>query len=222
MSYAKINWTDTASTPLCADNLNQMDNGIYNANELAEENENTISLHDYRLAVVEKLSKNNNTLLLYPNQSSNIIKNSKNFTALTDIEVLNGTVTVTDGTLQQTQPNDVGLYARTSKDIQLTSDGLKTMLLKVRLKATATATIAPAWRWNANGTFIAQNAIIGSNLSTLGAIKCSWQTDLVNTYTDFWLIAKPPVNATYNDFGFFVTSTGTVNISHIQAFYSAD
>jgi len=221
MAYQRVNWTNTYTTPLSADNLNVMDEGIFDIDD-----------------AVTKLQANTQALMCYPNQSNNCMKYSCDFSSdIVGTETWKnstpsvGTVTVpTDDTgfenvihinLTGTTAASNGSYGRLTKNLTFDGDGNRTMLVKSRVMLTrgSTASIKLAWRYNINGTFITADNIVASNCT--GAY--TWTLSETGKWVDLWAIVKSTDEKTINDVGIFVTGTiAGIYMSHFQVFYSLD
>lgn len=215
-NYTRVNWTNTYTTPLNADNLNTMDKGISDLSSDIAAVATTIS----------KSQDNLTSLMCYPNQSANIMLNAKNFKDTANWAKLNsGTIGVDNANLTFTSNGALGAYGKLSKTITLDGDGDKLVLIKIRalLAQGSSAKIQPCWRLNTNGNYITSASIVASNLTSTSSVY--WQLSDSNKWQDLWLIAKRPVADTdfsLNAVGLFVQSTATVYISHYQVFYSLD
>lgn len=215
-NYTRVNWTNTYTTPLNADNLNVMDKGISDlSSDIA--------------AVATTISKNQDnitSLMCYPNQANNIMINAKNFKDTTNWAKVNtGTIGVDNANLTLTSEGALGAYGKLSKTITLDGDGDRLVLIKIRalLAQGSSAKIQPCWRLNTNGNYITSASIVASNLTSTSSVY--WQLSESNTWQDLWLIARRPTADTdfsLNAVGLFVQSTATVYISHYQVFYSLD
>lgn len=215
-NYTRVNWTNTYTTPLNADNLNVMDKGISDlSSDIA--------------AVTAAISKNQDnltSLMCYPNQATNIMINAKNFKDTANWSKVNtGTIDVDNANLTFTSEGALGAYGKLSKTITLDGDGDRLVLIKIRalLAQGSGAKVVPCWRLNTNGNYITSASIVASNLTSTSSVY--WQLSESNTWQDLWLIARRPTADTdfsLNAVGLFVQSTATVYISHYQVFYSLD
>lgn len=215
-NYTRVNWTNTYTTPLNADNLNTMDKGISDlSSDIADVT-----------AAISKSQDNLTSLMCYPNQANNIMLNAKNFKDTTNWAKVNtGTIGVDNTSLTLASNGALGAYGKLSKTITLDGDGDKLVLIKIRalLAQGGSAKIQPCWRLNTNGNYITSASIVASNLTSTSSVY--WQLSDINRWQDLWLIAKRPTADTdfsLNAVGLFVQSTATVYISHYQAFYSLD
>lgn len=215
-NYTRVNWTNTYTTPLNADNLNVMDKGISDlSSDIA--------------AVTASISKNQDnltSLMCYPNQANNIMLNAKNFKDTANWSKVNaGTIDVDNTSLTLASNGALGAYGKLSKTITLDADGDKLVLIKIRalLAQGSSAKIVPCWRLNINGNYITPDSIVASNLTSTSSVY--WQLSDSNKWQDLWFIAKRPTagkDFSLNAIGLFVQSTATVYISHYQVFYSLD
>ena len=217
-NYTRVNWTNTYTTPLNADNLNTMDKGISDlSSDIA--------------AVTAAISKNQDnltSLMCYPNLANNIMLNAKNFKDTANWSKVNaGTIGVDNANLTFTSNGALGAYGKLSKTITLDVDGDKLVLIKIRalLAQGGSAKIVPCWRLNVNGDYIHPASVVTSNLTSATASSVYWQLSDINKWQDLWLIAKRPAADTdfsLNAVGLFVRSTAQVFVSHYQVFYSLD
>lgn len=214
-NYTRVNWTNTYTTPLNADNLNVMDKGISDlSSDIA--------------AVATTISKNQDnltSLMCYPNLANNIMINAKNFKDTTNWAKVNtGTVDVEDAVLALSSQGALGVYGKLSKTITLDSNGDNLVLIKIRAMSMSDTKIVPCWRLTANGDYIHPASVIASNLTSDTASNVYWTLN-TKDWQDLWLIAcRPTANTDFslNAVGLFVQSTATVYISHYQVFYSLD
>jgi hypothetical protein len=215
-NYTRVNWTNTYTTPLNADNLNTMDKGISDlSSDIADVT-----------AAISKNQDNLTSLMCYPNQANNIMINAKNFKDTANWSKVNaGTIGVDNTSLTLASNGALGAYGKLSKTITLDRDGDKLVLIKIRalLAQGSGAKIQPCWRLNINGNYITPASIVAGNLTLTSSVY--WQLSDSNKWQDLWLIAKRPAAGTdfsLNAVGLFVQSTATVYISHYQVFYSLD
>lgn len=211
MAYQRVNWTNTYTTPLSADNLNVMDKGI----EVID-------------GSLNKIQSDLQSLICYPNHSVNIMSNAKNFTDVTSWAKLNtDAIEIDNNNLVLKSSGSAGMYGRLTKSITLDGDGDKLILIKIRalLAQGGSAKIVPCWRLNVNGDYIHPASVVASNLTSDTASNVYWQLSESNKWQDLWLIAQRKTDGTdytLNDVGLFLQSTATVYISHYQVFYSQD
>lgn len=220
-NYTRVNWTNTYTTPLNADNLNTMDKGISDlSSDIAAVT-----------AVTEAISKNQDnltSLMCYSNLANNIMLNAKNFKDTANWSKVNaGTIGVDNANLTFTSNGALGAYGKLSKTITLDVDGDRLVLIKIRalLAQGGSAKIVPCWRLNVNGDYIHPASVVASNLTSGTASNVYWQLAESNKWQDLWLIARRPTagkDFSLNAIGLFVQSTATVYISHYQVFYSLD
>lgn len=216
-NYTRVNWTNTYTTPLSADNLNVMDKGI---SDLSSDIASVT-------AAISKNQDNLTSLMCYQNLANNIMLNAKNFKDTANWSKVNaGTIGVDNANLTFTSNGALGAYGKLSKTITLDVDGDKLVLIKIRaLLAQGSAKIVPCWRLNINGDYIHHASVVASNLTSDTASNVYWQLSDSNKWQDLWLIARRPTagkDFSLNAIGLFVQSTATVYISHYQAFYSLD
>lgn len=215
-NYTRVNWTNTYTTPLNADNLNTMDKGISDlSSDIADVT-----------AAISKNQDNLTSLMCYPNQANNIMLNAKNFKDTANWSKVNaGTIDVDITSLTLASNGALGAYGKLSKTITLDADGDKLVLIKIRalLAQGSSAKIVPCWRLNINGDYIHPASVVASNLISTSSVY--WQLSDSNKWQDLWLIARRPTagkDFSLNAIGLFVQSTATVYISHYQVFYSLD
>lgn len=215
-NYTRVNWTNTYTTPLNADNLNVMDKGISDlSSDIADVT-----------AAISKSQDNLTSLMCYPNLANNIMINAKNFTSTANWSKVNaGAIGVDNTSLTLASNGALGAYGKLSKAITLDGDGDRLVLIKIRalLAQGSGAKIQPCWRLNINGNYITSASIVASNLISTSSVY--WQLSDSNKWQDLWLIARRPTagkDFSLNAIGLFVQSTATVYISHYQVFYSLD
>lgn len=224
MSYIKINWTDTPTTPLCADNLNNMDNGIYNNDAAILFTENTIATN-------KTLTDNKIDVLSNFVGLQNLMINNVKFASTTNWSVVDagyGTVSASNGLLSitiNTAGKYIGVYGKLTKSIIFDAAQSKIALIKIRLKSSDGATIRPVWRYGGvNGKYITAANIIASSISYLNG----WQiTD--SNWHNLWAVVQLDSTATAdlscNEFGIFVggdDSTCGVQIQRFDVLYGGD
>lgn len=228
MSYTRINWTDTASTPLCADNLNTMENGIEDAhNGISKLNTNYSQIAD-------RISAQDTIIPALKNfTGANIMKNNKNYTSTTDYADMDGAALTTDNACLHIAVNALGkiagAYGKLSKTITLDTDRVRQALVKLRVKAANPTRIYPVMRLNANGTYIGDAHIVSSNLTSLSstAQKTYWEIPK-DTWCDLWLVfgADTTTAESINEIGVFVQgyqgTTTTVSVQQFDVFYNMD
>lgn len=228
-NYTRVNWTNTYTTPLSADNLNVMDKGISDlSSDITAVTATMNKNQDNLTAAISKSQDNLTSLMCYPNQSANIMINAKNFKDTANWSKVNaGTIDVDNANLTITSAGALGAYGKLSKTITLDADGDKLVLIKIRalLAQGSSAKIVPCWRLNINGDYIHPASVIASNLTSDAASNVYWQLTESNKWQDLWLIVKRPVagkDFSLNAVGLFVQSTAQVFVSHYQVFYSLD
>lgn len=228
-NYTRVNWTNSSTTPLNADNLNTMDKGISDlSSDITAVTATMNKNQDNLTAAISKSQDNLTSLMCYPNQVNNIMINAKNFTSTANWSKVNaGTIGVDNTSLTLASNGALGVYGKLSKTITLDADGDKLVLIKIRalLAQGSSAKIQPCWRLNTNGDYIHPASVVASNLTSDAASNVYWQLTESNKWQDLWLIVKRPVagkDFSLNAIGLFVQSTATVYISHYQVFYSLD
>lgn len=228
-NYTRVNWTNSSTTPLNADNLNTMDKGISDlSSDIAAVTATMNKNQDNLTAAISKSQDNLTSLMCYPNQANNIMLNAKNFKDTTNWSKVNaGTIDVDSANLTLASNGALGAYGKLSKTITLDNDGDKLVLIKIRalLAQGSSAKIVPCWRLNINGDYIHPASVVTGNLTSDAASNVYWQLTESNKWQDLWLIARRPTagkDFSLNAVGLFVQSTATVYISHYQVFYSLD
>lgn len=228
-NYTRVNWTNSSTTPLNADNLNTMDKGISDlSSDITAVTATMNKNQDNLTAAISKSQDNLTSLMCYPNQSANIMINAKNFKDTANWSKVNaGTIDVDNANMTITSAGALGAYGKLSKTITLDADGDKLVLIKIRalLAQGSSAKIVPCWRLNINGDYIHHASVVASNLTSDAASNVYWQLTESNKWQDLWLIARRPTagkDFSLNAIGLFVQSTATVYISHYQVFYSLD
>lgn len=228
-NYTRVNWTNTYTTPLNADNLNTMDKGISDLSSDIAAVATTISKNQDNLtAAISKSQDNLTSLMCYPNLANNIMINAKNFTSTANWSKVNaGAIGVDNTSLTLASNGALGAYGKLSKAITLDGDGDRLVLIKIRalLAQGSGAKIQPCWRLNINGNYITSASIVASNLISDAASNVYWQLTESNKWQDLWLIARRPTAGkefSLNAIGLFVQSTAQVFVSHYQVFYSLD
>ncbi|MEF2918855.1 MAG: SGNH/GDSL hydrolase family protein [Acutalibacteraceae bacterium] len=217
MAYNRVNWTNSADTPLNAGNLNNMDLGIKKLDDQVSELEtkttmlysNNLSLHNFT----------GNTLML----------NSKGFETTDNYTVVDNPTefTTINDWLKLSTASKSGVYGKLSKTIDLWGDG-RQLLIKLRVKTSKSgAKIYPVRRLNGNnGTYIDSFCVISSNLTTINTLS-HWVL-LDTNWHDLWVIIKGNTSDGYelNEIGIFIQSTDntatTVYVQQFDVFFNND
>lgn len=202
MAYTPVNWTNTPTTPLNAENLNHMEGGII-ANESAiAESKNAF-----------------NAFAAFPNKTYNLIPNHVNFTTATGWNTVNsGTLTASGALLTAVSESNLRIYADLEKSVSLNANA--SVLIKIRARCTSggTATLKPCWRTGSSGVVIDKSYIIAGNVKTA---DMTWSVG--STFADLWLIAKDgTAQATIDRVGVLISSGATVEVAHFECYYSQD
>ena len=202
MAYTPVNWTNTPTTPLNAENLNHMESGIIASDDAIAESKNALS-----------------TLAAFPNHTDNLIKNHINFSDSSDWETVNtGTLAAVSTLLKAVSETNLIIYGTLEKTISLNASA--SILIKIRARCTSggTATVKPVWRKTTNGVYVTSDYIAAGNIDTTSG---SWTVG--SAFTDMWLIAKDGSAATtINQVGIAISSGATVEIAHFETYYSTD
>ena len=195
MSYNRISWTNTEDTPLNAQNLNTMDNGIYTL--------------DRTINTLEKL-------LTYPNVSADCIKGNYLATTGSTLEIENGCLNITGGS------NTVGISSDLTETKSVDTDRM--MLIKLRIKKDSGTNLSVYFKYvtATDEVYVTTGNIIASNLNTAVIGNPSY-TITDDSYHDIWCIfdSQTAVNIT----GMTVeiaASSPSATISNFHAFYSMD
>lgn len=202
MAYTPVNWTNTPTTPLNAENLNHMESGITANDTAIAKSKNALS-----------------TLAAFPNHTDNLIKNHINFSDTSDWETVNtGTLTAGSTLLKAVSETNLIIYGTLEKTIKLNASA--SILVKIRARCTSggTATVKPVWRKTTNGVYVTSDYIAAGNIDTTFG---SWTVG--SAFTDMWLIGKDGSAATtINQVGIAISSGATVEIAHFEVYYSTD
>jgi hypothetical protein len=202
MEYTRINWQNTDDTPVNAANLNKMDKAIAElVNELA------------RLSKIEKLA-------VFPNQSNSRISNGVNFKSTNgytltygNLGVLNDKLVITNEEYASTQ-----LTATLKNNLVLNAD--KSILLKLRVKATTNASIYPKLGL-ADGTsvFVPDTFVLASNMNTNSIPYYKLTPD---KWEDIWCIIGADIDTEIESINLHIAPYTTLEIASLHAFYSQD
>lgn len=176
--------------------------------------------------ISNELKNNNfNSFASFPNQSVNIMLNSKNFEYYNGVdkwEILNGgSVSVDSGIMKLTSTNNLGAYGNLSKNISVSNS--ESILIKacMRCASGGESIVEPCWRGSTNGTYIQSENITAGNLDGTTANGVSWTVG--SDWKDVWLIAKGDnENKVINDIGVFVKTGTAIEILYFDVFYSED
>lgn len=196
--YTRINWTNTLSTPLNADNLNNMDKAIYDLQAL-------------------------HILATFPNQVNNKVLNSQNFANTSNWSVENGTLTAENGLL--VIDNSTGAFgaASTTAIVNITEpvviNSSKRVLVKMRVKKLqgSNATIIPQLLTPAGACNISGDNAIGN--ITGGDLQLLI-TD--NEWHDIWCIVSSTADTEIQGVGLIAEPFSNVALAYIQLFYDGD
>lgn len=184
---------------------------------------------DTASGVLSEITDNYDAFASFPNQSVNIMKNHKNFTNTdgwypADADDICAVYAMADGTLQVNVTNrESGVYGALARTIDI--DDVNAVLIKIRAKSVLRLglkyTIRPVWRNTINGTFLAPEHIVASNLDNFDSAKHQVSWDVGEEWRDLWLIAKNAPKS-INQIGFFLDANSGVYISQFDVYYSAD
>ena len=193
MAYGKINWPNTRDTPLNAQNLNKMDNCIY---------DNDKSLNSaYHL-------------MTYPNVSADCLDGNFRVTGDTTLTLENGCMTVDSNT------NTIDLTGNLSEVKTVDSDRL--MLIKLRIKRNNSAYLYVAFKYITadDEVYIINENIVASNLRISNATPSYLIED--DNYHNIWCIFKSANAIQIKGIAVELANTVKATVSNLQAFYSMD
>ena len=192
MAYGKINWTNTRATPLNAQNLNKMDNCIYDT---------------------DKLLNSAYHLMTYPNVSADCLDGNFSVTGDTDL-TKNGCLTIDSDT------NTIDLTSDLSE--VKTVDNNRLMLIKLRIKRNNSAYLYVAFKYiTANDeVYIINENIVASNLRISNATPSYLIED--DNYHNIWCIFKSANAIQIKGIAVELANTVKATVSNLQAFYSMD
>lgn len=196
MPYKRINWTNTVETPLNAQNLNKMDEGIYNNQSL-----------------INNLEK----LATYPNLSADCLKH--NFT------VSNGAILTTEnGCINIIQQNSGTTILISDLLKNKAVDTNRLMLVKLRIKmlnSSSNLNVYIKYITVDDEIYVSKDNIIASNLRTnTGSNSDYLITD--NEIHNVWCVFGCPTVTEITGIGVELAPFAQAEISNIQAFYSLD
>ena len=195
MSYNRINWTNTEDTPLNAQNLNTMDNGIYNL--------------DRTINTLDKL-------LTYPNVSADCITGDYQVTTGSTLEIENGCLNITGGS------NTVGISSDLTETKSVDTDRM--MLIKLRIKKDSGTNLSVYFKYitATDEVYVTTENIIASNLNTAVIGNPSY-TITDDSYHDVWCIFDSQSTVSITGIAIEIAaSTPNATISNFHAFYSMD
>lgn len=195
MSYNRINWTNTEDTPLNTQNLNTMDNGIYNL--------------DRTINTLDKL-------LTYPNVSADCITGDYQVTTGSTLEIENGCLNITGGS------NTVGISSDLTETKSVDTDRM--MLIKLRIKKDSGTNLSVYFKYvtETDEVYVTTGNIIASNLYTAGIGNPSYIiTD--DNYHDVWCIFDNQTAVDITGMTVEISaSSPSATISNFRVFYSMD
>lgn len=194
--YNRIVWTNTENTPLNAQNLNIMDNGIYNFT-----------------STVNAIDK----LLTYPNVSADCIVGDYQVTTGSTLTVENGCLNITGS------GNSVVDISSDLADVK-SVDTDRIMLIKLRIKKNSGTNLSVYFKYTTatDEVYVTSGNILASNLNTAVIGNPSY-TITDDNYHDVWCIfdSQTAVDIT----GMTVeiaASSPSATISNFRVFYSMD
>ena len=193
MAYGKINWTNTRATPLNAQNLNKMDNCIYDNNK---------SLNGaYHL-------------MTYPNLSADCLDRNFSVTGDTTLTTDSGCLTIDSNT------NSINLISDLSE--VKTIDNNRLMLIKLRIKRNNSAYLYVAFKYITadDEVYIINENIVASNLRITNATPSYLIED--DNYHNIWCIFKSANPIQIKGIAVELANTVKTTVSNLQAFYSMD
>lgn len=193
MAYGKINWTNTRATPLNAQNLNKMDNCIYDT---------------------DKLLNSAYHLMTYPNVSADCLDGNFSVTGDTDLTTENGCLTIDSDT------NTIDLTSDLSE--VKTVDNNRLMLIKLRIKRNNSAYLYVAFKYITadDEVYIINENIVASNLRISNATPSYLIED--DNYHNIWCIFKSVNAIQIKGIAVELANTVKATVSNLQAFYSMD
>lgn len=191
MSYSKINWTNTRDTPLNAQNLNKMDNCIYDN---------------------DKSLNNAYHLMTYPNVSADCLEGNFHVTGDTALTTDNGCLTIDSNT------NSINLTGDLSEVKTVDSDRL--MLIKLRIKRNNSAYLYVAFKYITENdeVYVINENIVASNLRISNATPSYLIED--DNYHNIWCIFKSTNAIHIKGIAVELANTVKATVSNLQAFYS--
>ena len=194
MPYKRINWTNTIDTPLNAQNLNKLDEGIYN--------------NQAQLNSLEQLAT-------YPNLASDCLKGNYSVTDETELIFGNGCLKIQSSIGTTTLSSDL-------TDVK-TVDNNRLMLIKLRVKMMSGSNLSVYFKYktNDNEQYVVKENIVASNLSLKGIGKPSYIIQ-DNEYHNVWCIFNAPSVTSITGVSVDLAPFAKAEISNFQAFYSLD
>lgn len=193
MAYGKINWTNTRATPLNAQNLNKMDNCIYDN---------------------DKSLNNAYHLMTYPNVSADCLDRNFSVTGDTTLTTDNGCLTIDSNT------NSINLISDLSE--VKTVDNNRLMLIKLRIKRNNSAYLYVAFKYITadDEVYIINENIVASNLRITNATPSYLIED--DNYHNIWCIFKSANPIQIKGISVELANTVKTTVSNLQVFYSMD
>ena len=193
MAYGKINWTNTRATPLNAQNLNKMDNCIYDT---------------------DKSLNSAYHLMTYPNVSADCLDGNFSVTGDTDLITEDGCLTIDSDT------NTIDLTSDLSE--VKTVDNNRLMLIKLRIKRNNSAYLYVAFKYITadDEVYIINENIVASNLRISNATPSYLIED--DNYHNIWCIFKSANAIQIKGIAVELANTVKTTVSNLQAFYSID
>lgn len=193
MAYSKINWTNTTDTPLNAQNLNKMDNAVYDN---------------------DKLLNNAFHLMTYPNTSSNCIE---------EISVTGDTTLTTENSCLNIDSNSsvTNLIGNLSDTKIVDNDRL--MLIKLRIKRNNNSFLYIAFKYITENdeVYVINENIIASNMRISGNATPSYLIE-DDEYHNIWCIFQSTNQIHIKSIAVELATAVKTTISNFQVFYSLD
>ena len=195
MPYKRINWTNTQETPLNAQNLNKMDEGIYN-------NQSSINS-------LEQLAT-------YPNTANNCLKGNYSVTNEAGLNVKNGCLNIIQSNASTT------VLKSDLSDVKVI-DNNRLMLIKLRLRMTSGSNLSVYFKYRTNNDelYVTKDNIVASNLSISGLGNPSY-TITDNEYHNIWCIFNGSDIEEIKGIAVELAPFAKAEISNFQALYSLD
>lgn len=194
MAYNKINWTNTAQTPLNAQNLNKMDSGIYDN---------------------EKLLNNALYLMTYPNVSADCLTGNFSVTGDTALTIENSCLNI------DSNSNVTNLIGNLSETKTVDNDRL--MLIKLRIKRNNNSFLYIAFKYitEDDEVYVINENIIASNLRISGNATPSYLIE-DDEYHNIWCVFHSTNQIHIKSIAVELATAVKTTISNFQVFYSLD
>ena len=194
MAYNRILWTNTEDTPLNAQNLNKMDNAIYDNDRLLND-----AFH----------------LMTYPNVSADCLTGDFSVTGDTTLTTDNGCLTIDSNT------NSINLISDLSE--VKTVDNNRLLLIKLRIKRNNSAYLYVAFKYITadDEVYVINENIVASNLRISGNATPSYLIE-DDDYHNVWCIFQSTNPIQIQGIAVELATAVKTTISNFQVFYSMD